>query len=322
MLKTDLRRHNVRSLATMAVIAILSPAALAITASELQPLKTGDYWVYEVKSPFGSISEHRIEVTSAYGSWFQVQGYPFGDGYYKHYTSYGYQFLALWTGHTEGLIDANATLNASWPVATPDPCLQNATVTLIAENENVSTLAGDFAGGRRYTVAGNCADAGLTGLTLVPGIGLAQYTTSNIGGEVTYTLKRCSVGGAVYPKPAGVEVQVKTDKTAYANNEQVKATLTLINNSSDLISIAFNSTLEVDVTLAPVSDPTQIEYGYSHHLRLMYYPHKTDLMPGSPLVYELKFVPYAYSGSLKGEYVLRMFTSGDRRFAGEVLVKF
>ncbi len=300
------------------LLAVLSGAAFAVPASSVFPGEVGDSWTFEVTMPWGAVNTETMTVIDKSGAyWRKWDGHPFGTGqtWLAPYQERVYQ----WQGHLEPVLETDAALNQSFPVSALAMCLDDATFTLVDDDATIDTPAGTFYHCLAYSVSSQCSDAGLTEFVLCPGIGLVQYSSSNIAGPVVAKLASASIGGAVYPKPAGVEVIVQADKAVYDSGD-MRIRLELVNSSTETIDITYQSAQRINAELWKNGQQC---YSWGAHIRWMLFVNTEQLVPGSPLVYDLSFLAADYvHGTLDGDYELRVYTVGDLQYSGTTTVRF
>ncbi len=296
------------------------PAPQTYDAADLFRLDNNAEWVYEVRNQYGTSGEHTIETTNRSGSWFYLSGSPFGDGWFRNYDTASQHWVVQWDGHYEGLVDAHADLNDSWPIAARDACLRDAEVVLVDKTAVLQTAAGRFYNCHVYDVhdnAGNCADAGLTRFVLAPGFGLVQFFTQSIIGPVEHIVKRMNLNGAVYPKPAGLQVEM----VAEVVGGQLHSTLTFANQSSSTWSSSFSSGQTMDIWLSQATDRSNLFQQWSANQFFTMATQTIDVQPGQPWVISAQ-MPFAdFNGNALSEARVRHATVGDRPFGAEVILK-
>ncbi len=293
------------------------PAPQDFTADELFRLEGNSEWVYEVRPSIGAIGEHTMRTTSQYGAWFTMTGSPFGDGWFRNYTnaSGDVSWAVQWTGHMEGIVDANAAQNASWPIAALDACLQSADVTLVDKSYVLQTAAGRFVHCHVYDVVGNCSDAGLSRFVLAPGFGLVQFFTHSIAGPVEHVVKRMNLDGAIYPKPAGLRVEMTAEV-----NGGVDSHLRIVNNSGTNITVTSPTSITWDLALIDPVTGDDLNRLHWMMLGLMVLT-PTDILPGQPVDITGSLAFEDASGNALDEARVRHELLGDRRFSGEVVLR-
>ncbi len=298
------------------LLAALSGSAFAVPAASLFPGEVGDSWTYQVTDPFGNASSETMSVIDDSGAyWRKWDDSIFGSQtWLAPYRDSVYQ----WQGHSEQVLRTDTGIGVGFHVAADAMCLGDATFTLVDDNASIDTPAGTFYGCRVYSVSSQCADAGLTGFALCPGIGLVEYSSGHIAGAVVAKLAHATIGNSVYPKPHGITVQVQANRSAYTS-AAMKVRLELINNSTEVIDMTFQSAQKVDVVLKKNG---QQVYSWGAHIRWMMFVNTVQIVPGQPLSYDVTLTAADWTGDLDGEYELEVFTVGDLQFSGSTTVSF
>lgn len=176
-----------------ALLGMMLAAPAVAQANDYLPNSTSNRYSY-VNSKTGQTVESQIEQSS--GNW-RLWSNMAGFGTTWVYTSQGSNYFYFWTGSTYELIgDLGREIGVGKRVALGG-C--NDGDAYIADRGTLTVPAGTFQDVAYLKFETSCSDGGVTGVWYAKGIGVVQWTESNIAGEQTYTLRSAQVDGKLFP---------------------------------------------------------------------------------------------------------------------------
>lgn len=317
---------------TFGLLAICASLSFAIDSADLNPMQLGDTRTFDVQSPSGIRPLVVMEVTQAFGSWAQVSNHPFtnGSGWFRNAPDAIVQWVG---GHSETLIETDASLNHGWSFASTNQCHTTNWAQLVDENLTLTTAAGTFSGCRVYNITGNCRGAGVTQLIMAPGVGLVGWDEYSLLGPIEFRLKEANIGGVQYPAPfPSLAFGAVTDKRVYTQgggapgSTPTTATISVqgeLRNQSAQDFQFWQSGQEFDVTLTPAGSTTPVttwSLGKAFHKALI----QKTLAAGATMHWQVSLPAANDAGQrLHGEYTLRFWLLGQgvAGFAAELPIK-
>ena len=162
-------------------------------------------------------------------------------------------------GQEQTWIRFDAAEGQSFPVAI-EPCTRAAKIE--SKMAKVKTPAGEWDNAIQLSFETGCADAGLTSMYFVPGLGPVVYETTSIAGPVRWELIYSRAGSTAAEAPQ-VAFTVALDAPVYqaAESLNILVRLTLRNTHSQPVTLTFPSGQRYDVRIW--NDRGQVVYTWS-----------------------------------------------------------
>jgi hypothetical protein len=228
---------------------LFAAAALSFAAGpEHFPLQEGNSWAFR--------SSSRLATG---GQSIEVQGKETFQG--REYNKVGFFGRSLYlrenggillnfnpeTGAEKTWLNFNAEVGTSFPVDI-EPCTKSARIVSKAEKLKIS--AGEWDNALQFVFEPSCADAGVTTMYFVPGLGPVVYETTSIAGPVRWELAYSRAGSTTAEAPS-VGFTVALDKPVYKAEPSLDLAvrLTLRNTHPEPIMLFFPSGQRYDLRI-------------------------------------------------------------------------
>ncbi|MBL8215552.1 MAG: hypothetical protein JNK87_32830 [Bryobacterales bacterium] len=215
------------------------------------PLDIGNQWVYR-SAGRAPAESWVVEVTGTRevngARYFQVTGFPGGPLLMRYRENNVLVFLRRDEGQERTWLPFNAAVGEAFATGI-DEC--NPTAVIRSRRATVRSPLGEFTDGLEVGYApGQCADAGLTQETYLPGIGLAERRSTSFTGERVMQLVYARLsGGYVEVGAAETGFTVATDRLVYAPGAIATVRMTLRNTQDQPLVLTFPSGQDYDVQI-------------------------------------------------------------------------
>jgi hypothetical protein len=244
-------------------------ASLLFTAASISfaatpdyfPLQTGNSWVCRNSGRLGAGNPQTIDIqgTQRFNNrdYFRVS--LFGRIAYLRSTDTGINVYNTADGQERTWIQFDAAQGQGFPVDI-EPCTRAARIE--SKSAKVKTSAGEWDNAIQFSFETSCADAGVTSLFFVPGLGPVVYETTSIAGPVRWELIYSRVGSTAAEAPQ-VAFTVALDAPVYKSGESVDmlVRLTLRNTHAQPVTLSFSSSQRYDMRVW--NDKGQVVYTWS-----------------------------------------------------------
>jgi hypothetical protein len=227
---------------------------------EYFPLQNGSSWVFKSTSRFAR-SPQSVEVQGA--DKLRERDYArvsfFGRTVYLRADNNRIVAFNTEAGQERTWLDFGAEVGASVPVDI-DQCVRAARIE--SKAAKIKTEAGEWDNAVQFAFEPSCADAGITTMYFVPGVGPVVYETTSIAGPVRWELHYTRAGSNA-AEAAQVAFTVSVDAPTYKAGESVDilVRLTLRNTHQQPLTLIFPSSQRYDVRIW--NDQGQIVYVWS-----------------------------------------------------------
>ena len=235
-------------------------SSLAATP-EYFPLQTGNTWAFRGTARWFNSAPQTVEVQGT--ERFRDRDYSrvsfFGRTVYLRPTDTGIAVFNNSTGQENTWIPFEGSPGQSFPVDI-EPCTRSAKIE--SKAAKIKTAAGEWDNAILLSFERTCADAGLTALYFVPGIGPVVYETTSIAGPVRSELIYSRTGSTA-TEAAQVAFTVALDAPVYTAAEtlNILVRLTLRNTHTQPIALTFTSGQRYDLRIW--NDKGQVVYTWS-----------------------------------------------------------
>ena len=231
-------------------------ASAGLFAQEQQPqpyfpLDVGNQWVYR-SAGRAPAEAWVVEVTGTREvngtRYFQVAGLPGGPHLMRYRDNNVLVFVRGQEGQERVWLPFQAAVGEAFATSI-DEC--NPTAVIRSRRATVRSPLGTFNEGLEVGYApGQCADAGLTQETYLPGIGLAERRSTSFTGERVMQLVYARLGGG-YVEVGAAETgfTVATDRLVYAPGATANVRMTLRNTQDRPLVLTFPSGQDYDVQI-------------------------------------------------------------------------
>jgi hypothetical protein len=162
-------------------------------------------------------------------------------------------------GQERTWLDFSADVGSSVPVDI-DQCVRSARIQ--SKAAKIKTEAGEWDNAIHFVFEPSCADAGITTMYFVPGVGPVVYETTSIAGPVRWELHYTRAGSSA-AEAAQVAFTVSVDAPTYKAGEAVDilVRLTLRNTHQQPLTLVFPSSQRYDMRIW--NDQGQVVYVWS-----------------------------------------------------------
>jgi hypothetical protein len=247
---------------TITASLFLAAATLSLAATpDYFPLQPGNSWAFRGAARWFNSTPQSIEVQGK--ERLRDQEYSkvnfFGRTIYLRSTDTGLSVFDTAAGQEQSWIRFDAADGQSFPVAI-EPCTRAAKIE--SKMAKVKTPAGEWDNAIQLSFETSCADAGLTSMYFVPGLGPVVYETTSIAGPVRWELIYSRAGSTAAEAPE-VAFTVALDAPVYqaAESLNILVRLTLRNTHSQPVTLTFPSGQRYDVRIW--NDRGQVVYTWS-----------------------------------------------------------
>jgi hypothetical protein len=237
-------------------------AALSFTATpDYFPLQSGNSWVYRGTERWFNATPETVEVQGTEHfrdrDYFRVSF--FGRTLFLRATETGINVFNTTTGQEQTWIQFDAPEGQSFPVEI-ESCTRAAKIE--SKAAKVKTAAGEWDNAISFSFEPSCADAGITAMYFVPGVGPVVYQTTSIAGPVRWELMYSRAGSTAAEAPQ-VGFTVALDAPVYKAAETVTllVRLTLRNTHPQPVTLNFPSGQRYDLRIW--NDKGQVVYAWS-----------------------------------------------------------
>ena len=171
----------------------------------------------------------------------------FGRTLYLRSTDTGLSVFDTAAGQEQSWIRFDGAEGQSFPVMI-EPCTRSAKIE--SKTAKVKTPAGEWDNAIQFSFETSCADAGLTTMYLIPGLGPVAYETTSIAGPVRWELIYSRAGSTAAEAPQ-VAFTVALDAPVYQAAEplNILVRLTLRNTHSQPVTLTFPSGQRYDLRI-------------------------------------------------------------------------
>lgn len=219
---------------------LLAAATFAATATpEYFPLQQGNSWAYRSSSRLAAGGQ-AIEVQGR--ETIQSREYSkvsfFGRTIYLRQKENALLWFNPESTQEKTFLDFGAETGTSFPVDI-EQCTRVARVD--SKAARVKTPAGEWDNALQFVFEPSCADAGITTMYFVPGVGPVAYETTSIAGPVRWELQYARAASTSAESPQ-VAFTVSLDAPSYkAGAIEMGVRLTLRNTHSEPVTLVFPS---------------------------------------------------------------------------------
>ena len=212
------------------------------------PLQPGNSWVFRSSSRLGASPQSIvIESTERFGDAVYTRVSLFEKPIYLRATDSGIAVFNTDSRQEATWLNFGGAVGESVPVAI-DACTRSAKVE--TRSTRVKTAAGEWDNALQLVFEPSCADAGLTTLYFVPGLGPVVFERTSIAGPVRYELVYTR-SGSTAAESAQVGFTVALDAPSYKTGDVVDilVRLTLRNTHTEPITLTFMSGQRYDMRI-------------------------------------------------------------------------
>lgn len=299
---------------TITASLFLAAATLSTAATpDYFPLQPGNSWAFRGTGRWFNSTPQSIEIQGV--ERFRDRDYSrvsfFGRTVYLRATETGINVFDPSSGQEQTWIQFDGAPGQSFPVAI-EPCTRAAKIESTAAK--VKTPAGEWTNAIQFTFEPSCADAGLTSMYFVPGLGPVVYETTSIAGPVRWELMYGRTGSTVAEGPH-IAYTVALDAPVYqaAESVDILVRLTLRNTHSQPVTLNFPSGQRYDLRIW--NDRGQIVYTWSADKLFPQVISSEKVGPGEKTFAFVANVPNLAPGRYVAEAWL---ATGNREYVGVV----
>ena len=239
---------------------LFAAATLSFSAPpEYFPLQTGNSWVYKGASRLSARAPQTIDVQGT--ERFRDQEYLrvgfLGRTVFLRTAETGIKVFNTTASTESTWLSFDSPEGRSFPVEM-EQCTRAAKIESRATK--ITTPAGEWDNALHLTFEQSCADAGLTQMYLVPGVGIAMYETTSFAGPVRYELIYSRAGSTAAEAPQ-TAFTVALDAPTYKAAESLDLLIRLTVRSFEPITLTFPSSQRHDLRIW--NDKGEIVYAWS-----------------------------------------------------------
>jgi Intracellular proteinase inhibitor len=291
---------------------LIGAAALSFAAQpDYFPLQSGNSWAYKGTSRLVTPTTQTIDVEGT--ERFRDQEYFrvgfLGRTLFLRGTDTGVSVFNTASGTESTWLAFDGGERSSLPVDI-EPCTRAAKIESRAAK--IKVPAGEWENALHLTFEQSCADAGLTQMYLVPGLGIVMYETSSFAGPVRYELTYSRAGSIAVEAPQ-TAFTVSLDSPTYKAAETIDLLVRLTLRSTQPVTLTFPSSQRYDLRIW--NDKGEIAYAWSADKLFAQVLTREQLGPG-----ERTFAFVANVSNLPvGRYVAEAWlATQSREFVGHV----
>lgn len=244
----------------------LFSATLGWAQAEYFPLQVGNTWTYrysgrtapDVTPTIAVVGTREVEGRTYFEVRYPFLGVPDAPDALLRVNNEGTLVLRRDDGREAPWVAFAAPVGSTFRTE-QDPCSQTGRVD--SRSATVRLPIGEFTNGLQIAYpSANCADAGLSSETYLPGIGLACRESITIAGPLTLELVHARVGERTLTLPNEVAFSLALDRAVYILDRMpgpdapkpapvLNARLTLRNMGEEAIRLTFSSGQEYDLLI-------------------------------------------------------------------------
>jgi hypothetical protein len=251
-------KTSIASLFAAASLSFAAASAFAATPDYF-PLQTGNSWVYRASSRLAVNFPQTIDVDGV--ERFRDRDYyrvsVLGRDTHLRGTENGIAAFNTSAGQESTWLDFASPVGVSIPVSI-EPCTRAAKIE--SREAKIKTPAGEWENALHVSFEPSCADAGLTNMYIVPGVGIVAYEASSIAGPVKYELIYTRTGSGVAEAPQ-TAFTVALDSPTYKAGERVDLLIRLTLRTTEPVTLTFPSGQRFDARVW--NDKGQAVYSWS-----------------------------------------------------------
>lgn len=228
---------------------LLAAATFSSAATpEYFPLQKGNSWVFRSGSRLAP-GPQLIEVreTETFGNREYTKVSFFGRNVYLRQADGVISTFNTEANQERTWLDFSAPIGTTVPVEI-EACTRSARIT--STTEKVKTEAGEWDNAIQLVFEPNCADAGVTTMYFVPGLGPVVYETTSIAGPIRWELMYTRAG-SIAAEAAQIGFTVALDAPTYKAGDVVDIVtrLTLRNTHAQPVTLVFPSGQRYDLRI-------------------------------------------------------------------------
>ncbi|HYI95544.1 MAG TPA: BsuPI-related putative proteinase inhibitor [Bryobacteraceae bacterium] len=223
------------------------------------PLQAGNSWAYRVASKGPARTPQTIDVEGK--ETFRDREYLrvgfLGRTVHLRTTETGVNILNATAEAESAWLAFDGEVGRSFPVDI-EQCTKSAKIE--SRTAKIKTPAGEWDNALHLTFEQSCADAGLTQMYLVPGLGIVMYETTSFAGPVRYELIYSRAGSTAAEAPQ-TAFTVGLDAPRYKAADSIDILVRLTLRSVDPVTLTFPSSQRNDMRIW--NDKGEIVYTWS-----------------------------------------------------------
>lgn len=237
-------------------------ATLSLAAGpDYFPLQSGNSWAFRGSARWFNANPQSVEIqgTERFRDRDYLRVSFFDRTIYLRAVENGINVFNTSSGQEQTWLLFDATQGQSVPVAI-EPCTRAAKIE--SKAAKIKTPAGEWDNAIQFTFEQSCADAGITSMYFVPGVGPVVYETTSIAGPVRWELIYTRAGNSAAEAPqVGFTVALDAPSYKAAESIDILVRLTLRNTHAQPVTLTFPSSQRYDARIW--NDRGQIVYAWS-----------------------------------------------------------